>query len=630
MVQVGAGRDGELVTRVLDSPAGQGEEPLNLPWNPDEWVRIRARINRPLRELEVGRFARITLREIGEALFRSLFSGQVGFLWARSIGILPDRGLRLQLRFKLDGSHPESSFLYNLPWEILCQPGTGDFLSLSRSTPVVRYLEVPRPVSPFQRPAFLRILVVAALVGFPPLDLARERREIQSAWGDRPEVEVDFLEKSWAEALREALLRRPYHILHFMGHGQLDTGTGEGVVFLQDENGTPAPLSGVTLATLLKDVPSLRLVFLNACDTARVSGKAGLNPFSGVATALVQAGLPAAVAMQWPISDPAAIAFSRAVHLRLAAGDSIDAAVTDGRQALYAVEPATIDWAIPILFTRVADGYIFGHQDRPSPADRPILAVRPWRRWLRVAAVLASFLIGALLLQAFPTIWTGLGSLPGLLGRDELPSFDTVQVGPVRVARHEITQNEFLLFVLANPQWRRDRIDSRLHDGDYLKSWISWRQFPPELDRHPVTRVSWYAAAAFCEWAGGRLPTRREWQAVAHAAEHSFPWGKKPPSGSLLNFCDRECLRSHRHLLWSDGWVETAPVGSFPEGGTREGVLDLSGNVWEWAAEATAIEKPAMGGSYLSQFDECTADPPLWEKPTLCAVDGGFRCVWDS
>ena len=77
------------------------------------------------------------------------------------------------------------------------------------------------------------------------------------------------------------------------------------------------PVSGETLVTLLKDLTSLRLVFLNACETARAAREDGLDPFAGVATALVRAGLPAVVAMQRPISDAASIAFSRAVHLRL-------------------------------------------------------------------------------------------------------------------------------------------------------------------------------------------------------------------------------------------------------------------------------------------------------------------------
>ncbi|HEX2611811.1 MAG TPA: SUMF1/EgtB/PvdO family nonheme iron enzyme, partial [Gemmatimonadales bacterium] len=372
-----------------------------------------------------------------------------------------------------------------------------------------------------------------------------------------------------------------------------------------------------------------RLVFLNACETAGISNQEGIDPFAGVATALVMAGIPSAIAMQLPISDPAAIAFSHAVHLRLAAGDPVDVAVADGRQAVFAAGRSTMEWAIPILFSRVADGRIF---DRGEPSehreDSPPSLPEPRKARPLPALAWSALALATILILTVIYFQRSGGSLRAFLGIVERPVLDTVQVGALRVARHEVTQNEFLQFVLANPQWRRDRIDSRLHDGDYLKPWISWRQYPPELDHHPVTRVSWFSAQAFCEWMGGRLPTRQEWQEVAHAESH-FPWGQKAPSGSLLNFCDRECLGSDRNLLWSDGFVETAPVGSFPGGATKEGILDLSGNVWEWTMDATETEKPAMGGSYLSLFDECSTDKPAWEKPTLCAADGGFRCVWD-
>src|SRR5436309_3238097 len=153
---------------------------------------------------------------------------------------------------------------------------------------------------------------------------------------------------------------------------------------------------------------------------------------------------------------------------------------------------------------------------------------------------------------------------------------------------------------------------------------------PPGLENHPVTHVSWYAAKAFCEWAGGRLPSVKEWQAAAHTAESRFPWGPVRPAVPPLNFCDRACPRRGQSFgpdLEQDGCPETAPVGSFPAGRTREGVYDLSGNVWEWTAEASGTRRATLGGSHLAQFDECSTDRPLWEEATLCAPDGSFRCV---
>lgn len=558
MVQVGPGRDGEFAVRVLDSPAGQGKGSFRLPWNPGEWGRIRGGLVRGNRDLAAGKLSAnlLTPQQIGDELFRALFSDQVGLLWARSLGAVQDGGLRIQLRFKLDEEPAGSSLLHSLPWELLRQPDTRDFLALSRQTPVVRYLKVPRPVSVSLRPPILRILVVlSSPAGLPPLDVAREQREIQEAWGGRPEVVVDCLERPRTEALREALRLRPYHVLHFMGHGKLDSSTGEGLLFFEDRDGKIDPVSGEALATLLKDVKSLRMVFLNACDTARVEEETGLDPFAGVATALVMAGLPAAVAMQLSISDSAAITFSQAVHLRLAEGDPVDAAVTEGRKALFAAHHFTTEWAVPVLFTRVADGRIFEREEQLDPGARPAPSSRPRRHRLRTGLAAG---LGLAVLLAVTLVIRSRAALPWPV---KIPVLESVQVGSFRIGRFEVTESEFLQFIRANPQWRRDRIERGLHDRDYLKHWISWQEFPPKLDDHPVTRVSWYAADAFCDWVGGRLPQQGEWQAAAHTAEHRFPWGPKPPAGPLLNFCASECLRDFRDPVRSDGFLDPPRSG---------------------------------------------------------------------
>ncbi len=620
-----------MAVRVLASPAGQGEGPFQPPWSAGEWPRIRAGLERALRHLDVARegSAPIDPREAGEALFRALFSGQVGALWARSLGAVADRGLRIQIRLRLEASG--SPLLDSFPWELLYQPDTRDFLALSRMTPVVRFLEVPRPVSPLRLPAVLRILaVIAEAPELGPLDLERERQEIETAWGDGPGVEIVFLKEARPEALRRALLEGEIHVLHFMGHGALDRSTGQGVLFFE-RDGEPDPVPGESLATLLKDVKSLRLVFLNACETAQTPGGDGRDPFAGVASALVMGGVPAVIAMQLPISDPAAIAFSRTVYLRLADGDPVDAAVTEGRLAIYTAVPGTMEWAIPVLFTRVADGRIFQRRSsRPQDTvTRPVTIPprpAPWseRLGLRRRTVTAA---GVVLLVAVLI-------LLALLFNDRLPwparkpDLDSVQVGAFRIARYEVTQSAFRQFVLANPEWRRGRVPATAQDGDYLKDWISWREFPRGLDGYPVTRVSWHAAAAFCAWVGGRLPTREEWQRAAHTAERRFPWAGPAAPAGRLNFCDQSCALKHRSPTVRDDYSETAPVTAFPEGATPEGVLNLSGNVWEWCADASGAQRLTLGGSYLSMFEECSTDKASPEDATLCAPDGGFRCVW--
>ena len=248
---------------------------------------------------------------------------------------------------------------------------------------MVRYLDVSRPTSPFPLPSPLRILVVIASPrGLAGLDLRRERTNIESAWGRNKNVEVVFLQEATLGALREELLEAPIHVLHFMGHGGFDDRSGEGVLYFVGPDGGRQPISGHVLASKLKDFKTLRLVFLNACNTAKTAGKAGVNPFAGVASALVLSGIPAVVAMQLPISDRAAIAFSRSFYQRLSAGEPVDTAVAEGRQAVHSEDSATTEWATPVLFLRTPDGALFNRSAGPVAAPRvgvatPAATARP-------------------------------------------------------------------------------------------------------------------------------------------------------------------------------------------------------------------------------------------------------------
>ena len=145
-----------------------------------------------------------------------------------------------------------------------------------------------------------------------------------------------------------------------------------------------------------------------------------------------------------------------------------------------------------------------------------------------------------------------------------------VTVEPFYVDRYEVTNRQFQRFVDANPPWRPDRIDPRLHNGDYLKHWNGG--YPPGHADHPVVYVSWHAAMAYAAWAGKRLPTEAEWEYAARGGFKyaEYPWGNATPTPDLANY-------------GASGVNGTKPVGSYSPNGF--GLYDMAGNVWEFTAE---------------------------------------------
>lgn len=374
-----------FVTRVLRSPAGEAEAPFVNPVAPPELdslfqVALAARqAERGVRDLRPKTpsswSAELSLEELGGRLFKALFRDDVHGCWVRSLAEAtraPESGLRLKLQ--LDPGDPHLAPLADLPWEYLYSLEHRGFLGLQRKTPILRHMRLPLPGGrpPAARP--LRLLIVSSQPrSLSQLALADEGEKIAAALDNLPGVEAVPLPNPTVETLRETLLRRELHILHFMGHGGFDPASGQGVLYFTDTNGAAVAVSGALLASHLAGLDSLRLVFVNACDTARAGARA---PFAGVATALLRAGLPAVVAMQRPIRDSSALEFSRTVYRRLAAGDPIDAAVTEGRLAIARGHGALLEWGTPVLFLRADDGRLFDLRQPAvqtrAPASVPI------------------------------------------------------------------------------------------------------------------------------------------------------------------------------------------------------------------------------------------------------------------
>ena len=293
---------------------------------------------------------------LGGPLFETVFSEDVMLAWSRSQDAARAAGDGLRLRLRLT----DAPSIAGLPWELLYDRRSNSYLAQSERTPVVRYLEVPQPPRPLAVDGALRILVViSSPTDLPELDVEAEWRRVQDTMAARVEqglVKVDRLPAPTMAALGAWLRHHDVHILHFIGHGDYDEQIQDGVVFLTDRYGRSSKVSPTILGPYLRDHDPLRLVLLNACQSARVDAT---DPFSGMAQGLVQQDCTAVVAMQFPISDGAATAFTGEFYGSLADGLPIDQAATSARKCLLADYPS--EWATPVLFLRAPDGRVFDH-----------------------------------------------------------------------------------------------------------------------------------------------------------------------------------------------------------------------------------------------------------------------------
>jgi hypothetical protein len=344
--------------RVLDSPSGQGRPlPFDLPFSPEQLEIVRLRIGSRHGMRSGVASAANTVTEFGSLLYSAIFRDQVQSHLLMSLERSEDEHCGLRIRLRLSGC-PE---LADVPWEYLYDPERRRFLCLSTSTPVIRFLELPDPVRALRVTGPLRMLVVIANPQEPyvdELDVEREWQNLNEALRgvvSAGQVEIERLAPPTLSRMDTQLRHNRYHVLHFIGHGHFDPVVGHGELLFQDENGRGVPIGGAELGTLLYDHRSLRLAVLNACEGAR----AGLvDPLAGVAQTLVQQRIPAVVAMQFEISDTAAIIFSHTLYQMLALGNPIDMAVAHARRAIYAA-PDMTQWAAPVLHLRAPDGKIF-------------------------------------------------------------------------------------------------------------------------------------------------------------------------------------------------------------------------------------------------------------------------------
>jgi MinD-like ATPase involved in chromosome partitioning or flagellar assembly len=348
---------GGAFLETVRSPAGEAEQRIELPMAElerllDEFAQSLTFVGEAMREPVA---ARDVARALGGLLFRSFFAGETRSRYdmSREQAKATNAALRVRVR-------TTDQALNGLPWELLYDERSGQHLSLSSATPLIRYVDLSEPVGPMAAPRPIRILgVIAAPPDQPALNARHERQRIENALSKlvaRKDVEIEWLATDTWRALQQKLREGPWHVLHFIGHGTMPDDR-EGALALTTEDGRRTQwLRASVFADLLLQ-KQFSLVVLNSCDGSRTTNA---GAFTSSASALVKRGVPAVVAMQRRISDRSAIEFARTFYEAAADGYSIEAAVTEARVAMQvSSEQRHAEWSTPTLFLRAQNGRLF-------------------------------------------------------------------------------------------------------------------------------------------------------------------------------------------------------------------------------------------------------------------------------
>lgn len=350
-------------TIVCECPQGRQVVNVPTPFSADELQsQLRAvemslvRSTSPL----VTRRAARPEQVFGRKLTRILLSEEIRVLYALCREKAREQGVRMRVLL-----NPVGRNVCRIPWEFITDPDADDE-HLALRVAIARTPHLMEPTAPLRIVPPLRVLGVMSR----PRDLAQleadhERSSISSALGHLTSdlLHVEWLDSDRWQVLRSRLSAEPWHILHFIGHGGFDEDLQSGYLELTDEEGNALPVQASDVAGFIRDNPQLKLVVLNACESA-AAGDDGI--FSSTAAKLVRAGVPAVVAMQFEITDPAALAFSYSFYEAIARGTPVDRAVTHAREEVK-ITTRSLEWATPVLFLASSETHVF---EVPEPEAR--------------------------------------------------------------------------------------------------------------------------------------------------------------------------------------------------------------------------------------------------------------------
>lgn len=366
-----AGRPGGYHVQIFGLiPGGQpaSDEREAIMYDPTAFVTGGRNL---LAAVQFGRMTAQQFYALGSTLANLLLVGSIRKRWWESLHVTRERKQGLRLRLLLEA--PE---LTVLPWEFLYLRPPWDntdselyFLALQPDISIVRHenLDIAEP-SLTPQASYRLVTAQASPSDLPALALDVEQEAIRTAIAKLPQK--DLLKQVWVENTTRRSLRKamtePTDILHFSGHGSMAGKYGQ--IILEREGGSSDPFTAASLASLIQASP-LRLAILNACESG---ARSVANPWSGVASALVRAGVAAVVASQYSILDISAPYLAEEIYLGVFNGLTIDEAVSNARRAIHQEGGMdTADWGAPVLYLRAEEGIIFPSFRAPAGIQPP-------------------------------------------------------------------------------------------------------------------------------------------------------------------------------------------------------------------------------------------------------------------
>lgn len=205
-----------------------------------------------------------------------------------------------------------------------------------------------------------------------------------------------------------------------------------------------------------------------------------------------------------------------------------------------------------------------------------------------------------------------------------------IALGDFAIDATEVTIGQFAKYAAA-----RQVITAAEREGGGFEYSAGWERRPgwayktpygkPAREDEPAVHLSWHEAKAYCEAAGGNLPTRAQWQKAAYTEQRP-----NPPApfinGRTYVYPTGDTPEGANTVGGGDGWPRHAPAGQTRQG--VNGLYDMGANVWEWLLDAQGDDRLTAGGSWWYDPSKMTVDGMQYKPGKFYAVYVGFRCVY--